>query len=119
MKFVAVTQHRSEFPQPITFAKGAALVVGECYAGEEGWDNWYFCSTPGQCSGWVPGQVIERLHGDQGRALEDYCARELSVDPGEHLLGTRQLNGWVWCEKADAEQGWVPLQVLRALSQDT
>ena len=57
MKFVVVAQHRSEYPEPITFAKGAELVVGECYAGEEGWDNWYLCSTPGQQDGWVPGQV--------------------------------------------------------------
>ncbi|QGW77125.1 hypothetical protein GPJ81_10690 [Pseudomonas alkylphenolica] len=114
MKFVVVAQHRSEYPEPITFAKGAELVVGECYAGEEGWDNWYLCSTPGQQDGWVPGQVIERLDGSRGRALEDYCARELDVDPGDSVVGGRQLNGWVWsCRDADGATGWVPLAAVQ------
>ncbi|MDN7142097.1 hypothetical protein KC131_15730 [Pseudomonas sp. JQ170] len=112
MKYIVVEPHRSEYPEPISFAKGAALTIGERYEGAEGWDNWYFCTTPGHAGGWVPGQVIERLQGERGRALEDYCARELDVDPGERLEGGRQLNGWVWCSKGD-QAGWVPLAVVR------
>ncbi|SPO65330.1 conserved protein of unknown function [Pseudomonas sp. JV241A] len=112
MKFMVIEAHRSEYPAPITFAKGAPLNIGERYDGEEGWDNWYLCSTTGQQDGWVPGQVIERLGDDQGIALEDYCARELDVEVGDCLVGGRQLNGWVWCRKGSAS-GWVPLRVLR------
>lgn len=116
MKFAVVAEHRSEYPEPITFTKGAALMVGECYEGEEGWDNWYLCSASGQHDGWVPGQLIERLEGNRGRAREDYCARELDVDSGDIVLGSRQLNGWVWCCKVpDGESGWVPLAVLQPL----
>ncbi|MFK8332824.1 SH3 domain-containing protein [Pseudomonas sp. BJa5] len=118
MKFVVVGQHRSEYPQPITFARGAELVIGERYDGEEGWDNWFFCTTPGQQGGWVPGQIIERLEGDRGRALEAYCARELDVESGDRLEGDRQLNGWVWCCNTNtAEEGWVPLAVLRQVAE--
>lgn len=113
-KYLVASPHESEFPSPITFRKGDPLVVGEEYEGSEGWDNWFFCSTPGQEPGWVPGQVIERRGDSSGRALDDYTARELSVLEGELLIGTRILNGWVWCEKSGStESGWVPLENLK------
>lgn len=109
-RHVIVTKaHRSEFPNPITFPQGAPLSVGERYQGDEGWENWFLCSTPGQESGWVPAQVIEKLDEHTGRAREDYSARELDVNAGERLLVSRDLNGWFWCTREDVgESGWVP-----------
>ena len=114
--YLVVSPHESEFPNPITFQKGAPLLVGEEYEGLEGWDNWFYCSTPGQEPGWVPGQVIARLDGTAGRALDDYTARELDVQEGEMLIGTRALNGWLWCEKSSGSaSGWVPLANLKEI----
>jgi hypothetical protein len=114
---VAVQQHTSEYPQPITFSKGAVLTVGEQYAGPEEWANWFFCETEGQVGGWVPAQVIERTGDDTARATEDYTARELDVQPGDALVCSRTLNGWAWCERADASaSGWVPLDHLQPLA---
>ncbi|MCE8024527.1 hypothetical protein [Billgrantia aerodenitrificans] len=113
-KYLVVTPHVSEFPAPIIFKKGAFLTVGEKYEGKADWENWFFCSAPGQEPGWVPGQIIEFLDGSTGRALDDYTARELNVEQGELLVGKRELNGWLWCEKADdTEPGWVPLENLK------
>lgn len=113
-KYLIVSPHESEFPNPITFKKGAPLIVGEEYEGSEGWDNWFLCSTPGQESGWVPGQIIERLVGSTGRALDDYTARELDVQEGELVIGSRTLNGWLWCERyGGSGAGWVPLENLK------
>lgn len=117
-KYLVITSHESEFPNPITFNKGAPLVVGEEHEGAEGWENWFLCSTQGQEPGWVPGQIIERLSDTEGRALEDYTARELDVREGEKLIGTRGLNGWLWCEKPDSSaSGWVPLQNLKEMPE--
>lgn len=114
MKLIVVKSHRSEYPEPISFTKGTRLEVGEEYRGSEGWENWYFCNAQGQGCGWVPAQVIEELAPGIGRALEDYTANELNVDPEEALLGLRQLNGWVWCSRLDgSESGWVPISHLR------
>lgn len=114
--YCVVRAHRSEFPNPITFCKGAPLVVGEEYEGSEGWGNWFLCHTPGQEAGWVPGQLIESLGNSAARALDDYTARELNVDEGEILTGSRILNGWLWCQKSgQPEQGWVPLANLNIL----
>ncbi|MGA4447025.1 hypothetical protein ACPA0O_07095 [Ectopseudomonas chengduensis] len=107
--FIVTTAHISDFPNPITFIEGAPLTVGEQYQGDEGWDNWFFCSTPGQEAGWVPGQVIERLDDLRARAREAYTARELDVQVGERLIASRSLNGWHWCTRQDGrESGWVP-----------
>nr|WP_313408250.1 hypothetical protein [Pseudomonas sp.] len=107
--FIVTTPHTSEFPNPITFAKGAPLTVGEMYQGDEGWNDWLFCSTPGQEPGWVPEQLIERLDDQRALAREAYTARELDVQLGERLIASRSLNGWLWCTReATAESGWVP-----------
>ena len=116
MEYRAVGRHRSDYPEPISFSKGALIDIGDKYEGDEPWDNWYFCSVPGQPGGWVPGQVIEWTDAYHGTALEDYTAREMDVDEGDMLIGSRILNGWIWCSRAsDQESGWVPMEVLQEL----
>lgn len=118
--YVVTRAHTSEYPDPITFERGAPLTVGERYEGPEGWDDWYFCETPGQQGGWVPAQVIERIDDTTGRAREDYTARELDVVEGETLRSTRTLNGWAWCTRTTtSESGWVPLANLAGIDVDT
>jgi len=112
--YAVIQDHTSEFPEPITFEKGAPLTVGEKYEGPEGWENWVFCESPGQKGGWVPEQIVEIMTDNAARARECYTARELNVREGERLLGGRILNGWAWCEKpSSSESGWVPLGNLQ------
>ena len=113
MRYEVIRPHRSEYPEPITLSKGTALTVGERYEGEEGWQDWYFCSTAGQQEGWVPAQVFQLTAPGAGIAAEDYTARELDVEVGERLEGGRELGGWRWCSRAGGESGWVPLACLR------
>lgn len=117
-QYHVIRDHTSEYPEPITFVRGASLTVGERYKGPEGWDDWFFCETPGQKGGWVPVQIIETVNDKIARAREDYTARELNVREGDLLLGTRTLNGWVWCISIDSlASGWVPLANLQTASQ--
>ena len=117
-QYLVIQGHTSEYPEPLTFEKGAPLTVGEKYEGPEGWDNWFFCQSPGQKGGWVPAQIIENVNVKNSRALEDYTAKELNVQEGDLLLGSRTLNGWVWCEKPGSlESGWVPCLCLRKACQ--
>ncbi|WP_205297555.1 SH3 domain-containing protein [Pantoea sp. Cy-639] len=112
-----IALHRSEYPRPITFARGTWLQIGQRYEGEEDWEDWYLCSCAGQTPGWVPVQVIERLGVDRGRALEAYSAHELDIDPGQVVEGLRRLNGWLWCRSLrNDELGWLPLAKLRQLA---
>lgn len=112
--YLVVTAHQSEYPDPISFSKGALLEIGDKYQGPEDWQNWYFCSTETHPGGWVPIQVFETIQDGKGIALEDYCARELDVIPGDTLYGTRMLNGWLWSQRQDEnDSGWVPLANLQ------
>ncbi|ARU03779.1 ligand-binding protein SH3 [Comamonas serinivorans] len=114
--YLVIEGHVSEYPEPITFEAGALLTVGETYQGPEGWDNWLFCETPGQPGGWVPRQILEMSQDTLARARESYTARELEVQQGDVLWGSRVLNGWVWCDSARTPtSGWVPLAKLQAL----
>lgn len=117
-RYLVTQDHTSEYPKPITFKKGAPLTVGEKYEGSEGWNDWFFCSTPGQESGWVPAQIIEILNDNTASAREDYTARELNVQKGDLLLGSKVLNGWLWCDNpASSKSGWVPLSNLQELNR--
>ena len=113
--YIALQGHTPEHTDPIRLAKGAPLRVGERYEGLEGWENWYFCETPGQAAGgWVPGQLIEYIDG-KAFALESFSSQELAIQAGERLLGSKTLNGWLWCRRLDGEAfGWVPLNILKA-----
>ncbi|AIR91293.1 SH3 domain-containing protein [Pseudomonas cremoricolorata] len=113
MKYVVIKSHRSEYPQPICFAKGALLTVGQRFEGHDGWQDWYLCSCQAQTPGWVPAQIIEALGVGQGRAREPYNAHELDVDPGQLIETLRALNGWYWCRRlSNGELGWLPGEVL-------
>lgn len=119
MNYIVIAPHRSEFPQPISFAKGSLIAIGEKYEGPEGWDNWYLCRTRDSQEGWVPGQILEQESPGNGIALEDYTAMELNVDAGDVLSGTRILNGWVWCHQTSTTlSGWVPLKNLQEIRNE-
>lgn len=116
MKLLVIECHRPELPEPISFRKGAFLVVGDEYSGPEGWPGWYSCSTEAQQSGWVPAQVFERIDERSAIAIADYSSVELSVDPGDILFGQSHLNEWTWCRKqGSSEAGWVPTSKLERM----
>ncbi|HBS5818892.1 TPA: hypothetical protein MAK71_003687 [Klebsiella pneumoniae] len=114
-QFVAAGEHISEYPDPISFSKGTYLLIHEKYEGDEGWDNWFFCTVPGHSGGWVPEQLIEWAEDKHhGISKENYSARELNVNSGDILKGSREINGWVWCMRlSDKEAGWVPKKLLQ------
>lgn len=113
MRYRVIRSHTSEFPDPISFQKGAYLSVGQKYEGPEEWNDWYFCETPGQKGGWVPVQVIQMTDAHSGIAIEDYTAREIEANEGDHVEGSRQLNGWLWCNRVgEPASGWFPLDKL-------
>jgi len=112
-RFIVIEDHTSEYPEPISFDAGAPLIVGEAYDRPEGWEHWFFCTTPGQAGGWVPAQVIQRTSGDRAIARTSYTARELDVRKGDRVSGLTRLNGWWWCETPDrTRSGWIPASKL-------
>lgn len=113
-RYIVVTAHQSEYPEPIHFQRGTTLQIGEKYQGPEDWQDWYFCHTDAHPGGWMPRQVFRLTEAGQGVALQDYSAKELNVAQGDLLEGTRTLNGWLWAQHlASKESGGVPLENLQ------
>jgi len=55
---------------------------------------------------------------DRGHVREDCTAKELNARQGEMLLGSRTLNGWIWCERSGgSESGWISLACLQEASR--
>lgn len=117
MHYEVVKEHRSNYPHPINLGKGDSVIVGERYAGAEGWNNWVFCTKlDHSAQGWVPEQLLQR-DGELGVLTTDYTAKELNVDIGDEVVGSKEMNGWMWCEKLDDHAtGWVPKEKLQKLS---
>lgn len=112
-RYQVIKKHRSEFPDPVVISKGDKLVIGEKYEEHEAWNDWFFCETQDGARGWVPKQVLHWLGSHEGRALEDYSAKEMDVEKGEVLIGLKSLNGWIWCRHpSSGEEGWVPAENL-------
>ncbi len=112
MKYRVVIGHESECLEPIVLSQGNELAVGQRYDGDEGWEGWYWCRRQQQ-QGWVPEQLIDWIEGASGLIKEDYDSSEMTVAPGQVIVGSRMMNGWVWAtiENGD-ESGWVPLRNL-------
>jgi hypothetical protein len=119
LRFLVVVQHRGTPTQPIRFAQGSIITISKKFKSDRGEDYWYFCSTPDSLTGWVPEEIIEQLALGSGKALEDFSALELNVDTGDVLIGSRTLNGWLWCHRpSETRRGWVPLKNLRRTDHD-
>ena len=115
--YVTTAEHISEYPDPIVFSKGTPLLIHGKYEGDEGWENWFFCTVPGHSGGWVPEQLIK--WGEDWRhgiSKESYSGQELNVSCGDILTCTREIYGWVWClRSSDHQTGWVPKNLLQEI----
>jgi hypothetical protein len=113
MKYIVIENHRTEFPNPILLKQGEKVIVGEESEDIE-MPNWVFCTKmDGSNKGWVPKQIIN-INDNYGEIIEDYSAKELSIDEGTIVEGLKELNGWIWLKNSlTNEIGWVPINNLR------
>lgn len=58
------------------------------------------------------------LIGEEYEGSEGWDNWWLNVLQGELVIGSRTLNGWLWCEKsASTESGWAPLENLQETAE--
>ena len=114
-KYIVLEAYENSNLQPIELNAGDKVSVGEKSEDHSSWDNWVYCvsMTTGK-SGWTPIQILQ-VEGEFAVVTEDYTARELTVKVGERLQGSKELNGWIWCERQESSDfGWVPKACLRS-----
>lgn len=100
-----IASHESKYPNPISFERGDALVVGRR---DSEYSGWIWVTTSSGNQGWAPEQLVATTAPNQGFAKEAYCARELNTVEGEWLTLHRELNEWIWVENEQGARGWIP-----------
>ncbi|WP_252180020.1 SH3 domain-containing protein [Endozoicomonas sp. 4G] len=107
MKTVKVIEdYQACYPDPVTFSEGDRLMLGKS---DDEFPGWIWVTATCGKEGWAPLPLIRRLSQNQGTAIEDYTARELSVSVGEDLKILREINAWAWVENRQKHMGWVPV----------
>lgn len=105
---VLLRDYRTQYHDPVRFARGDAVVVG---ARDTEWPEFLWATDAAGRSGWVHQSY---LAGDRGTVLgaRDYTARELDADAGERVRLIEQAGGWWWAENERGAQGWLPARDL-------
>lgn len=110
-----IKDHAAQYPDAPAFQAGESVVCGKTDPEAPGW---IWCTRGDGRSAWVPLRIIQQ--GDEptrGRILEDYDARELTVEAGETLKILATESGWAWVENSSGRRGWIPGSCLVANSE--
>ena len=97
---------QASYVDPIAVAKGDRMTLT---ARTEKWDGhlWIWARCDDGREGWVPNTLAEAA-GDGHVASRDYTAQELTCAAGQVLTAIERSHGWVFCEDAALNRGWVP-----------
>jgi uncharacterized protein YcsI (UPF0317 family) len=99
------SSYTATYPDPIVMRAGDPLTVG---AFDVDWPAFVWCIAADGRSGWVPDRMIARGEGDQGTALADYSAAELTIAADEIVTIEAEEGGWMWVTDREGRSGWVP-----------
>jgi hypothetical protein len=97
-------EHRIEYPDPIRVAAGEQVNVGREDAEFPGW-RW--CKALDGREGWVPAELLSN-EGAEATVLQDYSARELTVETGEEVVVEESRHDWLLVRNGRGERGWIP-----------
>ena len=114
MKILRVIKnHKSEFHVPLIATKGE-IVEGHEREGE--FEGWFWCKNRSEVHGWVPKVYLEPTsESGQFQFLQDYNARELTIDAGQEVMVLNEEGGWAWVRTILGDEGWIPLENLQDL----
>lgn len=119
-RYIVVCKWIESYENPIILKKDEKVVINlATKETDPEWVNWVWCIADNGMTGWVPIQILnvyETLPNERQIAivLEDYSAYELPVNQDEIVIGSRCLNGWLWCRKENStKKGWVPIRCLK------
>lgn len=119
-RYIVVCKWIESYENPIILKKDEKVVINLAIKETDPeWVNWVWCIADNGMTGWVSMQILnvyETLPNGRQIAivLEDYSAYELPVNQDEIVIGSRCLNGWIWCRKENStKKGWVPIRCLK------
>ena len=100
------TAHTSDYPDPISLARGEIVTIGR---EDDEYPGWVATTTADGNTGWAPKEFLDMdERGGRATARRDYTARELNTHVGQRLTVHSRLAGWLWVRTDDDAWGWVP-----------
>ncbi len=117
-RYIVIEDWSASYENPIILKKNEGITVDLSITDSDPeWKDWVWCIADTGMDGWVPIQILEISKNPHNKekleaiVLEDYSAYELSVNKNDIIIGSKVLNGWIWCRKEClALEGWVPLR---------
>lgn len=105
MRARVVRDYRTQYTNPIRFATGELVTVGER---DTEWPAFIWTITADGNAGWAPFDWLRPLGDGRAKALRDYSAQELDADAGDEIELLFELGGWWWATGPDGRSGWIP-----------
>jgi hypothetical protein len=114
MKIVKVTKnHKAEFNIPL-IANKDEIVEGQ--ERETEWEGWLWCRNSCGVHAWVPKAYLKPAsESGHYQFVQDYNARELTIDEGQEVIVLNEESGWAWVRTPLGDEGWIPLVNLQDL----
>ncbi len=97
--------HTRSYELPMCLTAGDAVTVERW---DTTWPAWVWCSRRGEPSGWVPEAFLAVSPDGTAQVLRDYSSLELTVTPGDIVMGLEIVGGWIRCRSEHGDEGWVP-----------
>jgi hypothetical protein len=98
MRARVVRDYRTQYANPIRFARGDVVALG---ARDTEWPAFAWTTTA------------------DAVALRDYSAQELDARAGDTVALGHELGHWWWCTHADGRSGWLPARDLQPINETT
>jgi SH3-like domain-containing protein len=110
MKRIVTQAHVSEYPNPISFAAGETVQLGN---EDTEFPGWIWVTTQDGNQGWAPLAYLELAADSRtARTCTSYNARELNTRSGDVVVVLDELSNWTRVQNAAGEKGWVPSRTL-------
>lgn len=116
MRARAVRDYRTQYADPIRFARGDVVALG---ARDTEWPSFAWTTTADGNAGWAPVDWLQPQGDGRAVALRDYSAQELDVRAGDTVALLHALGDWWWCAHADGRRGWLPARDLEPIHETT
>lgn len=109
MRARVVRDYRTQYANPIRFAAGEIVTLGER---DTEWPAFIWTITADGNAGWAPLDWLKPLGDSRAEALRDYSAQELDADAGDTVELLFELGGWWWASHDNGSFGWLPASNL-------
>ncbi len=110
IEYRVIVEHKRSYDEGCQLRRGETVDLGPR---DTHWSSWLWCTTSSGQSAWVPEQILNISNNRRAVVTADYNSIELTVKPGDMVMGIHVLSGWVWCKNIHNETGWVPLENLQ------